>query len=190
MAKIKSTITDYTELEKRFKRLAELEANLLIHEAWMNKEILAVKTRKGKEIKAITEQRNGLANEIRLFCLENKKDFEGAEKSKKYLYGVVGFRQSSKGAIKILKKVKDGFKQAAKNLMDLYGNKYVKLVPELEKDKISADYRSGVISDTILAAVNLKFIKDPEFFYKIDFKKFEKDTGVKVPVKKAAKGEE
>jgi phage host-nuclease inhibitor protein Gam len=190
VAKIKSTITDYVELGRQFNRLAHCQASLLIQEAKMNKEILGVKSKYEKNIKITMEERNGLVNEIKLFCLENKKDFEGEVKSRKFLYGVVGFKVSSKGAIKILKKAKDGFKKAAKDFMELFGTKYVKLVPELEKDKISADYRSGVISDVILASVNLKFNKEPEFFYKFDFKKFEKETGIKVPVKKAVKGKE
>lgn len=189
-AKIKSTIADYIELEKQFRKLAEHEANILIWEGRMNQEIIGVKAKFGKELKPVTEKRNSVANEIKLFLLQNKKDFEGPVKSKKYLYGTVGFRLSSKGAIKILRKVKNGFKEAAKNLMDLFGTDYVKLVPEIEKDKLSADYRSGKISDVILASVNLKFNKDPEFFYKIDFVSYSKDTGIKIPKKKAVKGEE
>jgi hypothetical protein len=80
-----------------------------------------------------------------------------------------------------LKKAKDAFRNAAVAIQSIFDMKYVRMVPELEKDKLAADYRSKLVTDTQLAACNLVYKDDRVFFYKIDFKKVEELTGLVIP---------
>jgi len=183
--KMKSTIQDYEELDKQFRKLAEVTAKLKIKEAEMNKEILDIQKKYDEKLKVTSELKNGLALNIQLFCEEHYKEFE-VKPSRKYLVGSLGFSKSSKGKIEILKKAKEGFKAAAVAIQSIFDDKYVRMVPELEKDKLAADYRAKIVTDTQLAACNLVYKNEPVFFYKIDFKKVEELTGLKIPAEKNA----
>lgn len=182
-SKLKSTIQNFDELEKTFRGLAEVTAKLKIKEAEMNKEILDVQKKYSEKLKVNSELVYGLAQNIRLFCEEHSKEFE-VKPSRKYLVGSLGFSKSSKGKIELLKKVKEGFKAAAIEIQTLFDKKYIREVPELDKDKLAADYRAGQLTDTQLAACNLRFKNPTVFFYKIDFKKVEELTGLVVPKEK------
>lgn len=188
MAKIKSTIGSVQELEAAHTEFSKIDVQIKLLEAQMNKELQRVTEKFGMEIKPLTERFNSIVTDMELYCRKNVELlFGGDQKSLEFPFGYIKGKIDSKGSIKLLKEIKDGFKSAAHKMMDLYDLKFIKLEPVLQKDVIAAAVRDNELSDTILASCNLRYVKDVSFTNHVDYKRYEKETGIAVPVQKKGK---
>lgn len=183
--KLNTTLTSYEEVDKQLYELAKIEADLSIYEADKNKELNKVERYYEKLTKAKIEKKNSIVQEIELFALAHKKDFtaKGKTRTKKLKYGMLSFRMSP-GAVTLIRKIKDGFKKAAQDLKEMYQNKYIRVVPELNKEALLKDYNEGKLDDISLASVNLRIEKEDKFSLSINWKQLEKEGIKAIDLKK------
>lgn len=181
--KIETTLNQYKEAEALMLELAKLEASITETEAEMNAELAKVQAKYKKISKEKIEKKNGILANLEQFCDKNKKDFfvKGKPKTLKLNYGSLSFRMGT-GAIVLLRKVKDGFKKAAYDLKEMYQNRYVRVVYEVNKERLIDDYNSNKIGDIELASVNLRYDKSDKFNCKLNWKSLEK-AGVSIKKK-------
>lgn len=185
--KLKSTLTDIKSVEAEIYQLAKAEAFLSEQEADYNREALALENKYKNATKSWIEKKNAAIQNLELWAGENKKQFKVTAQGGSVLkntYGQLSFRKST-GKIEMLKKIKNGMKQAAIDLKDMFQNKYVRTVFEVNKEALIEDYRANLISSIELSTVNLRYRDDPEFTVKINWKKLEKEGLKLVEVKKA-----
>jgi phage host-nuclease inhibitor protein Gam len=185
--KLKTTLTTVEEVNVQLRELAKMEAFISEQEADLNRELLAVEKKFNNATKVWIEKKNAILQNLELWSDEHKKEFKQSATGGSVLnliYGSLAFRKST-GKIEMLRKVKDGLKAAAKDLKDMFQNKYVREIYEVNKEALLEDYRSGKVGDMELASVNLKINDDTIFTAKINWKKLEKEGLKLVEVKKA-----
>lgn len=187
--KLKSTLTSVQEANEQLRELAKIEAKLSRAEADYNRNLLFLEKSFNDQSKNIIEKRNSILQNLELFAEENKKQFKETPQGGsvlKLIYGQLSFRKST-GKIELLKKIKNGMKQAALDLKDMFQNKYVRTAYEVNKEALIEDIRSNKISAVELSTVNLRYNDEAEFTAKINWKKLEKEGLKLVDVKKAKK---
>lgn len=185
--KLKSTLISVEDANAALRDLAKMESYLSEQEADLNRELLAVEKKFQSATKVWIEKKNAILQNLELYADEHKKEFKQSATGGSVLnliYGSLAFRKST-GKIELLRKVKDGLKAAAKDLKDMFQNKYVREIYEVNKEALLEDYRAGKLGDMELASVNLKINDDTIFTAKINWKKLEKEGLKLVEVKKA-----
>ncbi len=182
--KMKSTLTSYEDVDKQLYELAKLEAFLSEQEADMNRELQEIEKKYLKATRTSIEKKNSIMVNIDLFAQEHKKDFTDKKRTMKLTYGSISFRKGT-GAVVLLKKVKDGMKLAAISLQNMFGSRFIRLVPEVNKESLQEAYNNGSIDEIELAAVNLRIEKSEKANVKINWKALEKEGLKLVDVKKA-----
>lgn len=176
--KIVTTLKSYEDVNKALFEIGKMDAQLKEVEGTMNKQILEVQNSHNKVINGILEKKISLEANIEAYCKQNKKDFtaKGQTKTKNLHFGIVKFKMNP-GAIVLLRTVKNGFKKAAEDLKLLMGNKYIREIPEVNKEKLLQHYREKKIGDMELASVNLRVDQEDKFSYKVNWKKIEEEVG-------------
>jgi len=182
--KKQTTIKDYSGLDKKLLRAAEIEAELGTLENDLNMELNVVKEEYQEDADKLNSEMLSIQTDMELFCKDHKKDFtgKGQTKSKKLMYGTVKFKMSP-GAIILLRQVKNGMKKAGEVLFAMYKKRYVRLVPEVNKEALAADYRTKKIGDLDLASANLRYHKGDVFSYSLNWAKLSKEKQLIKPVK-------
>ncbi len=173
MKKFKSTIKSWEELEVKLRELGQAEINAEVEAANMNLEVINLKKMYQPKINFNLGVADGLRMDIEAFCKEHKKEFEGAVKSRRLIFGKVGFRFTP-SSLKLLKG--HGWESVKVKFADLFKFRYIKVVTTLDKKQITEDATAEVplLTEEQLAACGVRIGRTEKFFYEIDKEQVQK----------------
>jgi phage host-nuclease inhibitor protein Gam len=148
-------------------------------ESEMDKEILRIKEKYDNACKDERLEINLLENDIELFAIENKDEFEKV-RSKELNFGTVGFRFSPP-KVSLLNR-KYNWKTVNELAKKICGKKYIREKPELNKEQILTDStgKKKSLTDEQLASIGLKIDSNDNFYYELKLEKIieKKDSNI------------
>lgn len=147
-------------------------------EANLNRKLQDVRDAFDSSTKSAREEKLSLEQDIELFCIENKDQFEKL-KSKDYAHGKIGFR-FGKPKLALLNR-KYNWDTVVELVKKIIGVKYLRPKVELNKEQMLADASGDnrTLTDEQLAAVGTKIDQEERFYYEIKWEEFEKQNAGK-----------
>lgn len=155
MAKAKGLLVfrSWDEVNQALKELGDIDRNVTRIEADMNRKINEIKADAERDAATHLDRKAKLEKNIQEFTESYSEEFK-TSKSKKFLYGTVGFRKSSKITLKNVKAIIEALKQ---NRM----SDCIITTEKINKDEL-AKYE-----DAALEKVGAKRKAKDDFFYEI-----------------------
>lgn len=157
----KSTLKSWEDADDILKDIAEVDSNIKIRTAEMNKKINEIQSKEQPAIDKLNEKKLSLETNLKLFCTEKRGDFD-LTKSKNLSYGIVSFRNST-GALQPLK----GFTwKSIENIiekMKKYKDDFLKKTTKIDKDAI----KNANLKESELAKIGLHIHQEENFYYEI-----------------------
>ncbi|MBI1936692.1 MAG: host-nuclease inhibitor Gam family protein [Ignavibacteriales bacterium] len=160
------SLKTFDDVNAALLNLAALTLNAEKKENEMKQKILDIKKQCEPDIKELKDKIVKLEEQIAGFCKVNKREFSAA-RSKEFTYGRIGFR-TGKWTLKFISK-KFNIEFTKQKIMDMFGTKYVDIETKLNKNKVLADAKKGILSDEKLAAAGIKRTKGESSFYEINW---------------------
>lgn len=142
----------------------------------MNQAIISIKQKAEPEINDLKTKIIAYEEQVNEFLNSNKKMFK-EKRSAVLTYGTIGFR-TGKFALEYISK-KFSLEFAKQKLADLFGTKYLIVDTKIDKSKILADMKKGVLTDEKLAATGFKRVRGESSFYEINFDEIRNKVEVK-----------
>ena len=159
-------IASYDDVNQCLLEIGKSESIVAKKEAEMNGKIQLIKDKYDKETEEERKQIEDYKKRVENFCNANKGDFI-KQRSNPLPHGVVGFRNNPPKVVQLSKKWT--VKSSLEMLKKLFNAKYVRSKDEMNKDIILADYASGVVNDSNLAAAGVRIDNDETFFIEINW---------------------
>lgn len=159
-------IKSFEELDAALLEMSKSQAVIQEEEAAMNKEIQDIKERYDERTAETSGTIASISDAVEKFCNENKSEFD-KQRSRVLTHGKVGFRNNPPKVMQLNKKWK--VESSIAFLKKLFGKKYLREKPELNKDVILADYAKEIIADEDLAGVGLRVDQDETFYIEVNW---------------------
>jgi phage host-nuclease inhibitor protein Gam len=167
MAKQKVEIlSDYNAVNKHLHDIGVNEAMIAKKEAQMNEQMQKLKERFNEETKDARAKIKVMSEEIEIFCIQNKADFE-KKRTRTLTHGVIGFRTATPKVALLNRKY--NWKTVLELVKKVFVGKYVRSKEEVDKEKLLSDVSQNILTDEQLAAVGMKVDQDEKFMYEIDW---------------------
>lgn len=157
-------LQSFDDVNRSLAELAEHEAFITKKTAVLNELINNAKTLFEEETKDAFAAKLLIEKEIERFCLVNKNEFEKS-RSKKLLFGEVGFRNNPAKVLQLNRKY--SVATSVELLKKMFKKKFIRVKEEINKELILTEYAAKKLNDNKLAAVGLKVDQDETFSYKI-----------------------
>lgn len=166
MAKEKrSSLRSWDDVNQALLEIGQQKVFIGKQEAQLNKDIELLREGCDQKVCEPLKKITALEADIELFCQEHKNEFNSKKKSIKLMHGMVGFRNVKPKVSLLSKKFK--WEYAVDGLKKLFGKKYLRSVPEINKTLILENYSCKKISDEKLAEAGLRIEQGENFYYDI-----------------------
>lgn len=163
---MKINIKSWDDVGKYLIELASAESTFAKKEAQMNEKIAKIKEQFESDTLELRANIDTLRANIEMFALKNKSEFDNV-RTKSFTGGTVGFRTHPPKIVQLSKKY--SVKTSVELLKKLFGDIYIRLKEEINKDQLLVDLAQNKINDTNLAAVGLRVEKDETLFIDPDY---------------------
>jgi len=94
-----TALNSFDEVDVCLKEIGQVDRELGLIEAWQNEQIDLIKAQAKEQIKPLAGKKTGLEMAIKEYCTANRVEFDKLQ-TKALTFGEVGFRKSTKIAIK------------------------------------------------------------------------------------------
>lgn len=163
--KQQSTLKNFDQADQALFELAQQEAFIRAQEARMNEEQQRIREEYEHVTAEARQKKLALEKDLELFCIENKTEFE-KQRTRELTHGIIGFRTTPPRVSLLNRKYNWGTViELLKRIA--FGKRYIRVIEEIDKEKILADVAAQEIDDKKLAAVGLKVDQTEKFIYDI-----------------------
>lgn len=161
---VKSALNSWDEVNEVLRQIAEKQS-------YVDQVVARYNEAEAKRRKALDEAVNpikneiaNLENEIRLFCEENKDEFE-KRKSREMANGVVGFRLGTPKA----KSLKGFTWKAVLEIIKRtpFKKQYIRIKEDVNKEQIIQDFTTKKVDAETLRSLGVEVVQDETFWYEV-----------------------
>lgn len=130
----------------------------------------------GADMQALLEGIDERNERLMVWAESNEEEF-GKNRSLMMVHGEIGWR---KDPPTLVKKVRTAWKKMVDIIKEKLGEQYVRNNPDVDKEKIKAAYKAGLLSEAQLKAASLSVEQEDRFFVEPRIE----DSDVRVAVEK------
>lgn len=157
-------LQSWDEVNETLKHLGRIERDINLINEVLKEQIETAKTRAESELKPLESRQKELAAALEQFATHHKEEFEKAPRSRKLMFGKIGFHRSP-GKFKPLRKW--NWKQVLEKLKELGKKQYIRIKEEVDKEALEKDYKENILSNDSLEVYGLKWQTEDEFYFEI-----------------------
>jgi len=157
-------LESWDEVNETLKRIGQIERDRNLVRDAMTERIETAKTKAQKELDPLELEHKELASALEQFAAHHKEEFEKAPRSRKLMFGKIGFHKTP-GKFKPLKKW--NWNQVVEKLLELGKKQYIRVKQEIDKEALEKAYKENQLSDDSLEVYGLKWVTDDEFYFEL-----------------------
>jgi phage host-nuclease inhibitor protein Gam len=147
-------ITSWDDADKVLKEIAQIQRTVTLAEAGMNADIEAVKESVSRQTQPLLARRGELEGALKDFAVSKQSEFDKV-KTRKLVFGEIGFRKTSRIVCK-------GVKEIIAKLKDLGLISCIKTTEVIDKNEL------GKYKDSLIEKAGAKRVTTEEYFYNIN----------------------
>lgn len=167
-------LESWDDVNLTLRRLGQIERDMNLIRDAMKEQIETAKSNAEEELNPLEMDHKRLSAALEQFAIHHKEEFEKAPRSRKLMFGKIGFHKTP-GKFKPLRKW--NWKQVLEKLQELGKKQFIRVKEEVDKEALEKAYKEQQISDDSLEIYGLKWHTDDEFYFEL----FEEEIPVRRP---------